>query len=98
MLNIPRYDPKEKFEFGVLTSLAHPIKGSAGVRRQLIACFLFNLYPSKTMLGDSAIVHPEDLYKVRSLTCVFTFRLSSTRALAPAQKVCNASVRGGRGG
>lgn len=28
MLNVPGYDIKEKFEFGVLTSFAYPIEGS----------------------------------------------------------------------
>jgi valyl-tRNA synthetase len=28
MLNVPGYDAKEKFEFGVLTSFAYPIENS----------------------------------------------------------------------
>jgi hypothetical protein len=28
LLNVPGYDPKEKFEFGVITSFAYPIEGS----------------------------------------------------------------------
>lgn len=28
LLSIPGYDPKEKFEFGVITSFAYPIEGS----------------------------------------------------------------------
>jgi valyl-tRNA synthetase len=29
MLNVPGYDLKEKFEFGVITSFAYPIEGSS---------------------------------------------------------------------
>jgi valyl-tRNA synthetase len=28
MLSVPGYDPKEKFEFGAITSFAYPIDGS----------------------------------------------------------------------
>lgn len=28
MLTVPGYDPKERFEFGVITSFAYPIEGS----------------------------------------------------------------------
>lgn len=28
LLNVPGYDLKEKFEFGVITSFAYPIEGS----------------------------------------------------------------------
>ena len=28
LLSVPGYDPKEKFEFGVITSFAYPIEGS----------------------------------------------------------------------
>lgn len=28
LLNVPGYDAKEKFEFGVITSFAYPIDGS----------------------------------------------------------------------
>ncbi|KAG6372693.1 tRNA synthetases class I-domain-containing protein [Boletus reticuloceps] len=54
LLNVPGYDPKEKFEFGVITSFAYPIEGSD--ERIIVATTR-----PETMLGDSAIaVHPED--------------------------------------
>ncbi|KAG9315147.1 tRNA synthetases class I-domain-containing protein [Chiua virens] len=54
LLNIPGYDPKEKFEFGVITSFAYPIEGSD--EKIIVATTR-----PETMLGDSAIaVHPED--------------------------------------
>lgn len=31
LLNVPGYDPKEKFEFGVITSFAYPIDGSGKI-------------------------------------------------------------------
>lgn len=34
LLNVPGYDAKEKFEFGVLTSFAYPIEGSGGCLRK----------------------------------------------------------------
>ncbi|TFY52747.1 hypothetical protein EVG20_g10419 [Dentipellis fragilis] len=61
LLNVPGYDPKEKFEFGVITSFAYPIEGSD--EKIIIATTR-----PETMLGDTAIaVHPEDpRYKVPS--------------------------------
>ncbi|KAF8130592.1 tRNA synthetases class I-domain-containing protein [Boletus edulis] len=55
LLNVPGYDPKEKFEFGVITSFAYPIEGSD--ERIIVATTR-----PETLLGDSAIaVHPEDV-------------------------------------
>lgn len=34
LLNVPGYDPKEKFEFGVITSFAYPIEGSGAYGRR----------------------------------------------------------------
>ncbi|KAF9236793.1 tRNA synthetases class I-domain-containing protein [Melanogaster broomeanus] len=54
LLNVPGYDPKEKFEFGVITSFAYPIDGSD--EKIVVATTR-----PETMLGDSAIaVHPDD--------------------------------------
>jgi valyl-tRNA synthetase len=54
LLNVPGYDPKEKFEFGVITSFAYPIEGS---NEKIIVATT----RPETMLGDSAIaVHPDD--------------------------------------
>jgi valyl-tRNA synthetase len=61
LLSVPGYDPKEKFEFGVLTSFAYEVIGSD--ERLVIATTR-----PETMLGDTAVaVHPDDpRYKVRS--------------------------------
>ncbi|KAJ3557339.1 hypothetical protein NM688_g1525 [Phlebia brevispora] len=54
MLSVPGYDPKEKFEFGAITSFAYPIEGSD--EKIIVATTR-----PETMLGDTAIaVHPED--------------------------------------
>ncbi|KAF9076843.1 tRNA synthetases class I-domain-containing protein [Rhodocollybia butyracea] len=54
LLNVPGYDAKEKFEFGVLTSFAYPIEGSD--EKLIVATTR-----PETMLGDTAIaVHPDD--------------------------------------
>ncbi|KAF9447078.1 hypothetical protein P691DRAFT_776381 [Macrolepiota fuliginosa MF-IS2] len=54
-LNVPGYDAKEKFEFGVITSFAYPIKDSD--EKIIIATTR-----PETMLGDTAIaVHPDDV-------------------------------------
>ncbi|KAI1795245.1 tRNA synthetases class I-domain-containing protein [Ganoderma leucocontextum] len=54
LLNVPGYDIKEKFEFGVITSFAYPIEGSD--EKIIVATTR-----PETMLGDTAIaVHPED--------------------------------------
>ncbi|KAK7463838.1 valine--tRNA ligase [Stygiomarasmius scandens] len=54
MLNVPGYDIKEKFEFGVITSFAYPIEGSD--EKIIVATTR-----PETMLGDSGIaVHPDD--------------------------------------
>ncbi|KAF5366882.1 hypothetical protein D9615_010543 [Tricholomella constricta] len=53
-LPVPGYDPKEKFEFGVITSFAYVIEGSD--ERIVVAAIR-----PETMLGDAAIaVHPDD--------------------------------------
>ncbi|KAI0067514.1 hypothetical protein BV25DRAFT_1961213 [Artomyces pyxidatus] len=54
LLNVPGYDAKEKFEFGVITSFAYPIEGSD--EKLIVATTR-----PETMLGDTAIaVHPND--------------------------------------
>lgn len=54
LLNVPGYDPKEKFEFGVITSFAYPIENSD--EKIIVATTR-----PETMLGDTAIaVHPQD--------------------------------------
>ncbi|KAH7886737.1 tRNA synthetases class I-domain-containing protein [Phlebopus sp. FC_14] len=54
LLNVPGYDAKEKFEFGVITSFAYPIEDSD--EKIVVATTR-----PETMLGDSAIaVHPDD--------------------------------------
>ncbi|TFY78367.1 hypothetical protein EWM64_g5645 [Hericium alpestre] len=53
-LNVPGYDAKEKFEFGVITSFAYPIENSE--EKIIVATTR-----PETMLGDTAIaVHPQD--------------------------------------
>ncbi|KAK4332340.1 Valine--tRNA ligase, mitochondrial [Rhodotorula toruloides] len=53
-LPVPGYDPKEKFEFGVITSFAYPLEGSD--EKIVIATTR-----PETLLGDTAIaVHPDD--------------------------------------
>ncbi|PPR04623.1 hypothetical protein CVT26_015002 [Gymnopilus dilepis] len=54
LLSVPGYDPKEKFEFGVLVSFAYEVEGSD--ERIVIATTR-----PETMLGDTAVaVHPDD--------------------------------------
>ncbi|KAL8283096.1 hypothetical protein RQP46_005874 [Phenoliferia psychrophenolica] len=54
LLQVPGYDPKEKFEFGVMTSFAYHLEGSD--EKIIIATTR-----PETMLGDTAIaVHPDD--------------------------------------
>lgn len=54
MINVPGYDPKEKFEFGAITSFAYEIEGSD--EKIIVATTR-----PETMLGDTAIaVHPDD--------------------------------------
>lgn len=54
MLSVPGYDPKEKFEFGAITSFAYEIEDSD--ERIIVATTR-----PETMLGDTAIaVHPDD--------------------------------------
>ncbi|KAI0086782.1 tRNA synthetases class I-domain-containing protein [Irpex rosettiformis] len=54
LLSVPGYDPKEKFEFGVITSFAYPIENSD--EKIIVATTR-----PETMLGDTAIaVHPND--------------------------------------
>ncbi|KAJ3874087.1 tRNA synthetases class I-domain-containing protein [Lentinula edodes] len=55
LLNVPGYDAKEKFEFGVITSFAYPIEGSDEM-------LIVATTRPETMLGDTAIaVHPDDM-------------------------------------
>jgi valyl-tRNA synthetase len=81
-MNVPGYDGKEKFEFGVITSFAYVIEGSGR-----LSLFLPLNIPDccsvtdekivvattrpETMLGDTGIaVHPDDpRYKVRQSLC-----------------------------
>jgi len=52
--NLPGYDPKERFEFGVLTSFAYKIEGSD--EKIVVATTR-----PETMVGDTGIaVHPDD--------------------------------------
>jgi valyl-tRNA synthetase len=54
MISVPGYDPKEKFEFGAITSFAYEIEGSD--EKIIVATTR-----PETMLGDTAIaVHPDD--------------------------------------
>ncbi|TEB35463.1 valine-tRNA ligase [Coprinellus micaceus] len=54
LLNVPGYDAKERFEFGVITSFGYQIEGSD--EKVVIATTR-----PETMLGDTAIaVHPDD--------------------------------------
>ncbi|KAF7289070.1 hypothetical protein HMN09_01355200 [Mycena chlorophos] len=54
LLNVPGYDMKERFEFGVLVSFAYPIEGSD--EKIIVATTR-----PETMLGDTAVaVHPND--------------------------------------
>ena len=54
MLSVPGYDPKEKFEFGAITSFAYPIEGTD--EKIIVATTR-----PETMLGDTGIaVHPDD--------------------------------------
>ncbi|KAF9510893.1 hypothetical protein BS47DRAFT_1347375 [Hydnum rufescens UP504] len=54
LLNVPGYDPKERVEFGVITSFAYHIENSD--EKIIVATTR-----PETMLGDTAIaVHPDD--------------------------------------
>ncbi|KAI8996861.1 valyl-tRNA synthetase [Pilobolus umbonatus] len=54
LMNVSGYDPKEKFEFGVLNEFAYEVEGSK--ERLVVATTRI-----ETMLGDTAVaVHPED--------------------------------------
>ncbi|KAJ7609088.1 tRNA synthetases class I-domain-containing protein [Roridomyces roridus] len=54
LLNVPGYDPKERFEFGVIVSFAYQIEDSD--EKIIVATTR-----PETMLGDTAIaVHPND--------------------------------------
>lgn len=70
-MNVPGYDAKEKFEFGVITSFAYPIENSG--KFEIIMLFetlsdkasdekiIIATTRPETMLGDTAIaVHPSD--------------------------------------
>lgn len=41
LLNVPGYDAKEKFEFGVITSFAYPIENSGTLHSK---CFIQPIY------------------------------------------------------
>jgi len=88
LLNVPGYELKEKFEFGVLTSFSYPIEGTGrSFTLNFLMCYLDQhklLADEKlvvattrpeTMLGDTAVaVHPNDeRYKVMS--SYFRFQL-----------------------
>ena len=77
LLNVPGYDPKERFEFGVLTSFAYPIENTGtytfwcdinmvNIETLLDEKLVIATTRPETMLGDTAIaVHPDDpRYKV----------------------------------
>lgn len=54
LMNVTGYDPKEKFEFGVLNEFAYEVEGTG--ERLVVATTRI-----ETMLGDTAIaVHPDD--------------------------------------
>ncbi|KAJ7684786.1 tRNA synthetases class I-domain-containing protein [Mycena polygramma] len=54
MMNVPGYDPKEKFEFGVMTYFAYPIENSD--EKIIVATTR-----PETMLGDTAVaIHSKD--------------------------------------
>ncbi|KAH9932026.1 tRNA synthetases class I-domain-containing protein [Epithele typhae] len=54
LLNVPGYDLKEKFEFGIIVSFAYPIEGSD--EKIIVATTR-----PETMLGDTAVaVHSQD--------------------------------------
>ncbi|KAJ7760204.1 tRNA synthetases class I-domain-containing protein [Mycena olivaceomarginata] len=58
MLNVPGYDEKERFEFGVIVSFCVPDRGFSGAVDEKI---IVATTRPETMLGDTAIaVHPED--------------------------------------
>jgi valyl-tRNA synthetase len=77
-MNVPGYDEKERFEFGVITSFAYPIENSGKFAPEcaspisLTCIFLAEekiivaTTRPETMLGDTAVaVHPDDpRYKV----------------------------------
>ncbi|KAF9331504.1 AP-1 adaptor complex sigma subunit Aps1 [Podila minutissima] len=54
LMNVPGYDAKEKFEFGVLISFAYPVEGSD--EKIIVATTRI-----ETMIGDTAVaIHPKD--------------------------------------
>lgn len=54
LMNVKGYDPKERFEFGVITSFKYPIENSDEF-------IVVATTRPETMLGDTAVaVHPED--------------------------------------
>ena len=78
-LDVPCYDEKEKFEFGVMVSFAYLIENSGKSFTVLIAYVHLKMFSDdkiivattrpETMVGDTAIaVHPDDpRYTVRRL-------------------------------
>ena len=101
MLSVPGYDPKEKFEFGAITSFAYPIDGSGKITRPSHSFqpahspadekIIVATTRPETMLGDTAIaVHPEDpRYKVSLCPLLVT----TTSSLTAANSICTASLR-----
>ncbi|KAF9429607.1 AP-1 adaptor complex sigma subunit Aps1 [Podila epigama] len=54
LMSVPGYDPKEKFEFGVLISFGYPVEGSD--EKIIVATTRI-----ETMIGDTAVaIHPKD--------------------------------------
>ncbi|KAK4704184.1 valyl-tRNA synthetase, partial [Phenoliferia sp. Uapishka_3] len=76
LLQVPGYEPNEKFEFGVITSFAYHIEGSD--EKIIIATTR-----PETMLGDTAIaVHPDDArYTVHSTSSLLFVSRKTTADL-----------------
>ncbi len=101
LLNVPDYDPKERFEFGVLTSFAYPIENSGAYVLLCTDTAYSELLPDEklviattrpeTMLGDTAIaVHPDDpRYTVGSSSHRHMYY--SYHVIAFAWKICSPS-------
>lgn len=87
LLNVPGYDAKEKFEFGVITSFAYPIENSD--EKIIVATTR-----PETMLGDTAIaVHPDDpRYKVCMSSSELTLPVFSLLFTAPSWKIRPPSI------
>jgi valyl-tRNA synthetase len=67
-MNVKGYDPKERFEFGVITSFAYPIEDSGmfpisiqELHWRLDEKIIVATTRPETLLGDTAVaVHPDD--------------------------------------